>query len=213
MHLKKIYKILLDYFGPQNWWYANSKFEVCVGVILIQRTSWNNADRAIQNLKRENLMSAQKIASIELKNLEFLLHPSGFYRQKTRYLKNFSRYCLKEYDGNLEFWSQKPTEKLRKELLRIQGIGPESADSILLYAAEKPIFVVDTYTKRLLVRMGIIRKDTKYSEIKDLIQREIKPNLKLYKELRALFVETGKQFCRVQPLCDKCPLNRFCQKN
>lgn len=213
MHLQTIYKILMDYFGLQSWWHADSKFEVCVGIILVQRTTWKNAYKSIQNLKRKNLMSVDKIASVNLENLESLLHPSGFYRQKARYLKNFSQYCMKEYEGKLELLSQKPTDELRKELLGIQGIGPESADSILLYAAEKPVFVIDSYTRRILVRLGVVSKYTKDSEIRNLIFREIKPNLKIYKELRAFFVELGKQFCRVQPHCDKCPLNHFCHKN
>lgn len=205
--------MLLEYFGPQGWWHADSKFEVCVGIILVQRTTWYNAAKAIKNLKQENLLTIGKVAKINLRKLEEILRPAGFYRQKAKYLKIFSQYCLKKYKGELEVWLQKPLEELREDLLQITGIGPETADSILLFAAEKPVFVVDTYTKRALVRVGVISKEIESLAIKNLVRKEMPPDLKTHKELRALFVELGKKFCKTKPQCNSCPLESICQKH
>lgn len=213
MYLKKIYEILLEYFGPQGWWHADSKFEVCVGIILVQRTTWHNAAKVIGNLRQENLITTTKITKINLRKLERILRPAGFYRQKAKYLKVFSRYCIEKYRGELNSWFAKPLEELRRELLQITGIGPETADSILLYAAEKPVFVIDVYTERILERIGVVNKNAELSEIKKLIEKEIPPDLKTYKELRALFVELGKKFCKTKPQCNSCPLESVCLKH
>ena len=159
------------------------------------------------------MLKVKKIAEISLKELEDLLRPTGFYRQKAEYLKIFTQYALEKYGGDLEKWFNKSAEELRKELLRLKGIGEETADSILLYAAKKLVFVVDAYTKRILTRLGIIKKGTSCSEIKKMIWRELPVDLKTYKELRALFVELGKRFCKATPQCDGCPLESVCQKH
>ena len=212
MFFKKVYRMLSEYFGPQGWWHADSKFEICAGIILVQRTTWKNAAKAIENLKKKRLLQVEKIAEISLEKLENALRPAGFYRQKARYLKAFSQYCLGKYEGDLEGWFVKPPKELREEFLRLKGIGEETADSILLYAAEKPVFVVDAYTKRILERMGVVNEKTELSGIKKMIEEEITPDLKTYKELRALFVELGKKFCKTKPQCDNCPLESVCPK-
>jgi len=212
IHIKKIYKMLLAYFGEQGWWHADSIFEICVGIILVQRTTWQNAAKGIENLKKNHLLNVKKIAEASLKELQVQLRSTGFYRQKVKYLKNFSGYCLEKYNGDLENWFRKPTKELREELLQIKGIGEETADSILLYAADRPVFVVDAYTQRILVRLGIVTRKSSFSEIKKLIESELLPDLKMYKELRALFVELGKNFCKTVPNCQNCPLGSVCQK-
>ena len=214
MYIKKIYKMLLNYFGEQGWWHADSIFEICVGIILVQRTTWQNAAKGIENLKKNRLLNVKKIAEIPLKELQVHLRPAGFYRQKAKYLNIFSKYCLEKHTGNLENWFRKPTptEELREELLQIKGIGEETANSILLYVAERPVFVVDVYTKRILVRIGIVNQRSSFSEIKKLIEKELPSDLKTYKELRALFVELGKNFCKTKPQCKNCPLKSVCQK-
>lgn len=204
--------MLLEYFGEQGWWHADSLFEICVGIILVQRTTWRNAAKGIENLKKKHLLKVKKIANIPLKELRDSLRPTGFYRQKAEYLKVFARYALEKYNGDLERWFKKPAEELREELLQLKGIGEETAESILLYAAGKPVFVVDAYTKRILIRMKIVRKESSYLEIKKIIEKELPLDLKAYKELRALFVELGKNFCRTSPQCNGCPLESVCQK-
>jgi endonuclease-3 related protein len=212
MHIKKIYKMLSEYFGEQGWWHADSLFEICVGIILVQRTTWKNAAKGIKNLKKRHLLKIKKIVDIPLEELRNLLRPTGFYRQKAEYLKVFSQYTQENYSGDLEKWFKKSTEDLRKELLQLKGIGEETADSILLYAAQKPVFVVDVYTRRILERMGAVAKGSSSSEIKTIAEKQLPPDLKTYKELRALFVEVGKRFCKVKPHCEGCPLESVCQK-
>jgi len=215
MHFEKIFNILLRHFGVQGWWHADSNFEICAGIILVQRTTWINADKAIYNLKKKKSLNPQKIISVASKKLESALRSAGFYKQKAKYLKNFARYYLKKGAGRNDFWHKFTVDEIRKELLEIEGIGPESADSILLYAADKPVFIADAYTKRILIRIGIIDKNYTFSDIKSLVQREIKPNLsnvKDYKELHALLVELAKQFCKTKPICEACPLKRNCKK-
>ena len=202
--------MLLGYFGEQGWWHADSLFEICAGIILVQRTTWNNAAKGVEKLKKKHLLEVKKIADISLKELRDLLRPTGFYRQKAEYLKVFTQYALKKYNGDLERWLKKPRQELRKELLQLKGIGEETADSILLYAAGKPVFVVDAYTKRVLTRIGIVDKKTSYLKIKEIIERSLSSDLKHYKELRALFVELGKRFCRTSPKCNDCPLESVC---
>lgn len=215
MHFEKIFSILLHRFGTQGWWHADSNFEICVGIILVQRTTWINTDKAIYNLKKNKLLNPQKIVSIASKKLESVLRPAGFYKQKAEYLKNFARYYLKKGVGESDFWHKFSVDELKKELLEIKGIGTESADSILLYAADKPVFVVDAYTKRILIRIGVIDEDYAFSDIKNLIQKETKPhfkNIKNYKEFHALLVELAKQFCKKKPICAICPLAKDCKK-
>lgn len=212
MHIEKIYRLLSEYFGEQGWWHTDSLFEICVGIILVQRTTWRNAAEGIENLKKKHLLDIKKVAGISLTKLEDLLRSTRFYRQKAKYLKTFAQYCLEKHNGDLGKWFQQSTEELKQELLQLKGIGEETANSILLYAAGKPVFVVDVYTKRILTRMGIVRRETSCSEIKKLVEKDLPLNLMIYKELRALFVELGKSFCKIKPRCKECPLESVCQR-
>jgi len=210
--ITEIYKVLLKTYGKQNWWPADSSFEVCVGAVLTQNTNWKNVEKAIKNLKEKKLLSAEKILSCSFEELKELIKPAGFFRQKAQYLKNLSRFTLE--NGGLEKLKRENTENLRRELLKVKGIGKETADSILLYALDKPTFVVDTYTKRFFNRLGLIESENvDYEIVKKLVESEIPPvdrNLEIYKELHALIVEHSKTKCRKKPNCKNCPFSLDC---
>jgi endonuclease-3 related protein len=183
-----------------------------VGAILTQNTNWGNVERAIENLKSACLLEPQKIDSATEKTLASLIRPAGYYNIKTRRLKNFVGYFISHYMGSVEMMKKMPLETLREELLKIKGIGPETADSILLYALEKPVFVVDAYTKRVLYRHGLIEsQNADYHHVQMLFHRELKRNVQLYNEYHALFVRLGKEHCRAKPLCEGCPLSALLQ--
>ncbi len=202
--LEEIYRRLFDYFGPQHWWPAESDFEVCVGAILTQNTSWSNVEKAVENLKRAGALSPDAIASMPQDELEKLIKPSGFYRQKAKRLKEFCRWLIDT--GGLDALREMPLDVARNRLLEVKGIGRETADSILLYALEKPIFVVDAYTYRILLRHNIIDEDTDYDTMQELFMNAFSPDVELFKEYHALLVMAGKNFCKKKPLCDGCPL-------
>ncbi|MEK6983537.1 MAG: endonuclease III domain-containing protein [Nanoarchaeota archaeon] len=223
--IAKIYDMLYSYFGPQHWWPVTSpvtlypeysdgpknekqELEVVFGAILTQNTSWKNAEKAIIVLNKEDLFDVDKINDIDVKKLADLIKSSGYHNQKARKLKNFSEYLLENYRGKLHLLFSKNIEELREELLTISGIGPETADSIILYAAKKPVFVIDAYTKRILNRIGY--KEETYNELQTLCMENLPNNEKLFNECHALLVELGKGFCRKTPLCNECPLNKHC---
>ena len=172
MNLGEIYETLLKYFGGQYWWPGETKFEIIVGAILTQQTSWRNVEKAIQNLKKENMLNEVSLHKATVKKIEKTIKPSGFYKIKTKRLKNFLNFVFKKYDGNLEKFFNLPKEQLRKELLSINGVGKETADSMILYAAEKPIFVVDAYTHRIFNRIGIINWDD-YEKTRIFFEEEL----------------------------------------
>jgi len=207
-----IYKILLNHYGKQNWWPAETRYEVVVGAVLTQNTSWKNVERAINNLKMENLLEEEKILNIDEDKLKQLIKPAGFYNLKAKRLKNVTKFIVDNY-GNTEEMAKtdKDTLTLRTELLSINGVGKETADSILLYALDRESFVVDAYTKRMFVRLGIIDEKAKYDDIKVLFERHLPKDLEVYKEYHALIVEHCKRFCRKKPLCDNCPIRTFCK--
>ena len=207
-----IYKILLNHYGKQNWWPAETRYEVVVGAVLTQNTSWKNVERAINNLKMENLLEEEKILNIDEDKLKQLIKPAGFYNLKAKRLKNVTKFIVDNY-GNTEEMAKtdKDTLTLRTELLSINGVGKETADSILLYALDRESFVVDAYTKRMFVRLGIIDEKAKYDDIKVLFERHLPKDLEVYKEYHALIVEHCKRFCRKKPLCDNCPIRSFCR--
>ena len=207
--LKNIYQTLYNHFGPQHWWPGDTPFEVIVGAILTQQTSWNNAEKAIKNLKKENLLDSKKLHDIKNEKLERLIKSSGYYRQKTKKLKNFMNFLWENYDGSLEKLFDQPIPKLRKNLLSINGIGKETADSIILYAANKPIFVIDSYTVRLINRLGITQEKD-YNKIQELFQKNLSQYVHLFNEYHALIVHLGKNYCKKKPRCDECPLKQNC---
>jgi endonuclease-3 related protein len=205
--LTSIYKDLFSYFGPQRWWPASSRFEVIIGAILTQNTNWSNVEKAIDNLKRNKLLDLYKLNKLPHKRLASLIRPSGYYNVKARRLKEFIRFLHKFYNGSLYNLRAQDTSMLRNHLLSVKGIGPETADSILLYALEKPIFVVDAYTKRILSRHRLIRDDASYEEVQKLFIQNIKNEVELFNEYHALLVRLGKDIClKNKPKCDICPL-------
>src|SRR5579859_949461 len=167
------YRALLARFGPQNWWPAQSRFEVIVGAYLTQNTNWANVEKAIANLRRARAMGLEAMRDLPLKKLEQLIRPSGYFRQKAQRLKTFIAFLDKQYGGSLDEMFSQPTAKLREELFALNGVGPETADSILLYAGNHPVFVVDAYTRRILDRHGILPEKTNYEEIRELFQRSL----------------------------------------
>lgn len=203
--LLSIYKKLCAHFGPQKWWPADSAFEVIIGAILTQNTNWKNVEKAIFNLKKAKVLSPKSLLELKNTKLENLLRPSGYYRQKAKKLKVFVGHLVSHYKGRLKPMFYKPKYELRKELLSLHGIGPETADSIILYAAGKPSFVVDAYTRRIGNRVGLYRTND-YHKIKAYFEENLPASLEIYKEYHALLVELAKKYCRTIPLCEKCPI-------
>lgn len=208
--LEEYFNSLFTALGPQHWWPGKTQFEIVVGAILTQNTAWTNVERSIENLRFAGLLSPSAIKRVRLRRLETLIRSSGYFRQKARKLKAFCRFLRTEYGGSLERMFQTPTITLREKLLGVFGIGPETADSILLYAGDHPVFVVDAYTKRLLARHGWIGDIAKYDDVRSMFERQFPGDRRRFNEFHALIVNTGKNFCRTQePLCNRCPLGRY----
>lgn len=205
--LIKIYERLDAHFGNLHWWPAESSFEVIVGAILAQNTAWRNVEKAIANLKGSGRLVPQAILDEDDLVLSDLIRPAGYHRVKTKRLKAFIRYLYEGYGGNLDAMFAVDTQKLREQLLTVKGIGPETADSILLYAGNKPIFVVDAYTRRIFERHNVLSGDETYSGIQALCMDLLPKDVCLYNQYHALIVSTGKFFCRKVPQCSECPLN------
>jgi endonuclease-3 related protein len=211
--LDEYYNSLFTAFGPQHWWPAETQFEVIVGAILTQNTAWTNVKRALENLRTAGLLSFTALERVPLRRLEHLVRSSGYFRQKARKLKAFCAFLRAEYRGSLKKMFDTPTTVLREKLLGVYGIGPETADSILLYAGEHPVFVVDAYAKRILTRHGWIKKETKYDETRWMFERQSPGDTKRFNEFHALIVQTGKNYCLTRdPLCGKCPLGRYLEE-
>ncbi len=209
--VEQIYTVLLEHFGPQNWWPAESPFEVMVGAVLTQNTNWANVSRAIANLREENLLSFQSLDCLPEQLLAEKIRPSGYYNLKAKRLKNLLSLIRNEApDGDLDLFFSADTEVLREKLLSVKGIGPETADSILLYAAHKPVFVVDAYTYRVLMRHGLIGEETDYQEMQSLFMDSLDNDVQLFNEYHALIVRVGKEFCKkTKPKCEQCPLREI----
>jgi len=204
--LLTIYNRLERHFGPTGWWPGDSPFEIAVGAILTQNTAWTNVEQAIANLKRARLLTPKKIAACPDKELHTALRPSGYFRVKAQRLRCFCEHLLENHGGSMARMARVPLDTLREELLSVHGIGPETADDILLYACGKPIFVVDAYTRRILHRHGHVDADISYHELQEVFHRRLPRNVALYQEYHALIVYVGKDFCRPRPRCEECPL-------
>jgi len=204
--LLEIYRLLFDAFGPQGWWPGESQFEIIIGAILTQNTSWANVEKAIENLKSAGCLEAKKLYEMPDKTLAELIRPAGYFNIKTRRLKNFLTWLFGNYAGDLQQLEQLSTERLRTELLAIKGIGPETADSILLYAFDREIFVVDAYTARVAVRHNLIEPEAGYEQIQLFFESTLPADVRLFNEYHALLVRVGKEFCRPKPICKSCPL-------
>ena len=209
--LTQIYRKLLSHFGPQGWWPAETAFEVVLGAILTQNTSWSNVEKAVENLNAQNLLEPLRLARATRERIEKAVYPAGFYRQKAERLLRFAHYLKKHYQGNLSLFFDQPLEKLRSELLNINGIGPETCDSILLYAANKLIFPIDAYTVRMCRRLGLTNLEG-HEELRVFFEQRLPPELDIYNEFHALIVRWAKSYCRSKkPLCDNCPLAGECK--
>lgn len=208
--LNTIFNRLLKRFGPLHWWPADSPFEVVVGAILTQNTAWRNVERAIAALKTEIPIEPGQLLRIDRQSLEGLIRPAGFFRQKAERLQLFAAYLRDHHAGDLSAMLAGPLQQVRNELLACKGIGPETADSILLYAGGHPSFVVDAYTRRLLIRLDLLRGDEPYEKIRRLFMDHLPHNSDLFNEYHALIVEQCKQYCRVKPLCADCCLQEGC---
>ena len=206
-YLKDIYRLLFNRFGPQSWWPGESPFEVIVGAILTQNTNWKNVEKALLNLKQARILTPTAMRTVTVLRLARLIRPVGFFNIKARRLKNFIEYFFLGYNGKIENMKKEPWPKLRRELLSVHGIGPETADSILLYALEKPVFVVDAYTKRMLSRHDLISREAGYSDIQQKFLKAFKPDIQIFNEYHALIVRVAKDYCRSTALCEACPLN------
>ena len=207
--LLAIYETLDRHFGDLHWWPGETPLEIIVGAILTQNTNWKNVKIAINNLKTKGLLYTEKLFETEDTILAELIKPSGYYNVKTRRLKAFLQFLHREYEGNLEKMFEDDLWILREKLLDVNGIGEETADSILLYAGNKPIFVIDLYTRRILQRHDIINGSPGYGEIQKLFMTNLPASVQLFNQYHALFVNTGKHFCRKAPKCEGCPLENI----
>ena len=208
--LKRIYNLLYKQFGPRNWWPGDTRLEIIVGAILTQNTAWANVEKAIKNLKSRDLLKIDTLSRLPKKKLARLIKPAGYYNIKAARVKNFLDFLRKEYNGSLTRMFRTRTQALRKKLLGVNGIGPETADSILLYAGGKPVFVVDAYTKRIFSRHRFIDQDADYTSIQNFFLKNLPRDAKMFNEFHALIVELGKDLCKAsKPLCDNCSLRRI----
>ncbi len=213
--VKAAYEKLYDSFSGQNWWPTttkNTETEIIIGAILTQNTAWKNVEKAIANLKRNNLIDLRKIEATETKKLAMLVRPSGYYNQKAKKLKLFAEHVVGNYGGNVRLLLRKNASELRNELLELKGIGPETADSIILYAAGKPVFVVDAYTRRIFARMGVSREGSSYGELQQLFMDNLPEDAAMFNQYHALIVELGKNVCRKKPRCNACPVRKLCKQ-
>lgn len=208
--LKAIYRRLLHRYGPQYWWPAAHPFEMMVGAILTQATAWVNVERAMERLAQAGFLSPQAIAEAPLAQLEELVRPSGYFRMKARKLKRLAVHMMENYRGEVAKLLARPCGPLRQELLSIYGIGPETADCILLYAAQYPVFVIDAYTLRAGSRLGLFPAGTRYDEAQTFFHQRLPHDPILFGEYHALWVELGKELCRPKPACHRCPLLEHC---
>jgi len=207
--LTEIYELAFERFGPQHWWPGETQFEIITGAILTQNTSWANVEKAIANLKSADRLTPEKLHHLDLSQLAALIRPAGYYNIKAKRLKNFVDWLFDNYDGKLTNLESVDTDRLRAELLAIKGIGPETADSILLYAFDRAVFVVDAYTARIACRHGLIEPDADYEQLRDLFQSNLPQDTGLFNEYHALLVRLGKEFCRPKANCPPCPLGKL----
>lgn len=205
--LTEIYDKMLEKFGPQHWWPGDTPFEIMVGAILTQNTNWTNVEKAIGNLKRQGILDPHAMLQLAPASLAELIRPAGYFNVKTQRLRNFLSYFVETYDGDVARMRERSLSTLREELLSVKGIGRETADSILLYALEKPSFVIDAYTHRVLSRHFLITEESDYDEMQQLMMSSFPEEVKHYNEYHALLVRIGKDFCKPKPQCENCPLN------
>jgi len=204
------YRTMLDFFGPQHWWPGDTPLEIMIGAVLTQNTNWKNVERAIDNLKRADMLSVEKLVKIHPSELAEFIKQAGYFSVKAKRLQNLMRFVWQNYEGDLEQFFAQSANSLREELLSVSGVGPETADDIVLYAAKKPTFVVDTYTYRIMLRHFFIAQDDDYQAIKSMFEDHLPAEVELFNEYHALLVAVGKNYCKPRnPRCDECPLNIY----
>jgi endonuclease-3 related protein len=207
--LTEMYEAMRARFGHQGWWPGDGALEICVGAILTQNTNWRNVERAIANLKADGLMSVSALQAVDAERLAERIRPAGYFRVKARRLKNFVTHVYEGFGDDVEAFLDRSVATLREELLSVRGIGPETADSMILYAAGKPTFVVDTYTCRVLVRHGLVAPEDGYEQVKDVLESSLPQDAELWNDFHAQFVAVGKQYCKPRARCLGCPLEPF----
>jgi endonuclease III related protein len=206
----QVYQLLLDTYGNQDWWPAETPFEVCVGAILTQNTNWGNVEKAIRNLKAAGCLTMEALATLSVEELAEPIRPAGFFNVKSARLKEFVRFVGERADGDLARLFRCDWQELRQVLLTVKGIGPETADSILLYAGNKPSFVVDAYTRRIFSRLGMVDQATGYEQLRGLFMAQLPQEPALFNEYHALIVEHAKRYCKTRPVCAGCCLADCC---
>ena len=204
--LLQIYQKMFEALGPRQWWPGETPFEVVIGAILTQNTNWSNVEKAINNLKTAGKLSPVGIYELSVTELAKLIRPSGFFNVKAKRVKAFISWLFSRYEGNLSKMFAQDLQSLRSELLAVKGIGPETADSILLYAGNMPTFVVDAYTHRIFSRHELIPEESTYDEMKSFFEENLPKDVQLFNEYHALLVNIGKMFCKPKKVCEPCPL-------
>ena len=208
MTFRQVYQSLFKHYGPQYWWPAESPFEVMVGAVLTQNTAWSNVERAITNLKENDCLSASRILDVPERKLAGWLRPSGYFNIKAKRLRNFCQWYMNA--GEYKVVSRLQTDQLRKQLLSVNGVGYETADDILLYAFERPVFVIDAYTRRLFGRLGLIETDAGYENLRATFEESLPQDTALFNEYHALIVVHAKEVCKKTPDCPSCCISRRC---
>ncbi len=207
--LNWIYERLLERFGHQHWWPGDTPFEIIVGAVLTQNTNWGNVEKAINNLKKAGVLTPEGLHGLPSEQLAELIRPAGYYNIKAVRLRNVVDWLFSRYEGDLARIEERPTSALREELLAIKGVGPETADSILLYAFNRPVFVVDAYTARVAGNHGLIDPPFDYYQLQDLFQSNLPQDATMFNEFHALLVRVGKDYCKPAPRCGSCPLDEL----
>ena len=207
--LREVFDALFERFGSQHWWPGRTRFEMCVGAILTQNTAWKNVEKAIANLRAAGALNARTLHDADLKMLAEWIRPAGYFNVKAKRLRAFTTMLVEEFGGSLDRLFSLETDVLRRRLLAVNGIGPETADCILLYAAKRPVFVVDAYTRRFMSRHGWSSANAGYDELAEIFESALPHDKKLFNEYHALIVALGKEYCRTKARCEKCPLKKF----
>jgi endonuclease-3 related protein len=206
----QLFDILLTTFGPQHWWPGDTPFEVAVGAVLAQNTSWSNVEKAIASLKAANAMTATSLLALSASDLEQAIRPAGYYRVKARYLRTLAEWVSQRATGDLSSLTPEDTGALRCEILALRGVGLETADSILLYAIGKPAFVVDAYTRRIAARLRLLPDNATYESTQQYFVTRLPEDAQLFNEFHSLLVHLAKEHCRARPVCLACPLEACC---
>lgn len=207
--LRQVFEALAGRWGPQHWWPARTRFEMCVGAILTQNTAWKNVEKAVANLRRAGALEVRALHDADPRTLAGWIRPAGCFHVKARRLRAFTTMLLDDFGGSTARLFALPTDELRKRLLAVNGIGPETADCMVLYAARRPVFVVDAYTRRFMSRHGWASPDSRYDALAAVFTSALPRDEKMYNEYHALIVALGKEYCRARPACGECPLRTF----